>query len=94
MSGPIESRSEVGKCDSEATMFRFSIRDILWATLVVGLVLAWADYYRHAMELHQGSQIKASRLEARNARLEAELQAAKEAYATRIASRSSEPHSN
>jgi hypothetical protein len=52
-------------------MFRFSIRDLLWATVVVALVLGWWLHYR-AVEGNRQAVIKHAE------RLHGELAAAKE----------------
>ena len=50
-------------------MLRFSIRDLLWLTLVMGLAVGWWCERRRA-ETAQVRAAKAAELAARNARLE------------------------
>lgn len=68
-------------------MFKFSIRDVLWATLVVGLLLGWSDNYCYMQESLRDDQGKMTLLEDRIRSLEKDLDAVKASHSALISSR-------
>ena len=54
-------------------MFRYSLRELLWLTLVVAVVSAWCVEAARARQWQQRAEVAAGQLEAENQKLKAKI---------------------